>query len=651
MHDRLSAALPAALLSVLVIPARVVAQNEDARPGSPPAAAPAKQDAKPATRSTGANLPKDLILVPGGRITVGKTASEVLDLAQKMQREKQRQADLARQFAHELGQATVTVDPFYLHRTKVTNEQYEFFLKANKDQRFPFRWWKAGEPQHFESCRAKWLEEFPNAKHADLDYWQRHWRELPHKIPPGEEKHPVGHVSWYDAQAFAGWAGMRLPTEVEWVAAATGGKTQEYVLGNEWDKEWLKALQIYTPKDRMAFKPVGSVTAATGPLGHADIVGNSWEWMQDRGYQPINGTELFAKEWAKLKKDKLGELISSSPDWSDDHRILKGGSIYSAEQPYQFRIGFRCSLGADQTVEAIGFRVAKSLMPARDMTISLSRVKFDWSDVGTNRSLRFDDQCGIERYQMNPDGTLILGYHAISFVPLDSFGDTKGQSADKVEEQSREKPLPLGVLLTTEKLAKPALEPGIYTVYYNARGLPKALQQAVRTGHAVLAKLKKLGKPLDDASSDGDAGSDWRLVLKQYGIALETVAGKDPLDKIEALVRNPGGLSVPTDRSHFLIRKTGGDFVAMLEAPPDLAPKAGYTGHKIELSATKDGKEALTFRFGVAFTENVANRNVLFALPVVLEAAPDLAHPWALPDNAALVGPKQGSPSKSGARR
>ena len=107
------------------------------------------------------------------------------------------------------------------------------------------------------------------------------WDDVSEYSPTDE--HPMVHVSWFDAAAYAKWARKRLPTEKEWEWAARGGlKNKEYPWGN--DKSLARDYANYlwmggTDKWARSTAPVGSFK----PNGYGlyDITGNAWEWCQD----------------------------------------------------------------------------------------------------------------------------------------------------------------------------------------------------------------------------------------------------------------------------------------------------------------------------------------------------------------------------------
>lgn len=140
---------------------------------------------------------------------------------------------------------TITTLPaFYIDRYEVTNRQFKKFVEATG--------YKA------EGCWQKY------ATASRLD-------------------HPVIGVSWYDAQAYAQWAGKRLPTGEEWEKAARGGDARRFPWGNQWEPERLNSFE----SNRGNTAPVGSYPRGASPYGVEDMAGNVWEWV-DSWYMPMD---------------------------------------------------------------------------------------------------------------------------------------------------------------------------------------------------------------------------------------------------------------------------------------------------------------------------------------------------------------------------
>jgi formylglycine-generating enzyme required for sulfatase activity len=272
----------------------------------------------------------------------------------------------------------VYVDGFWMDATEVTNEAFARFVAAT----------------HYVTIaeRAPRAEDFPGAPpevlvpgsivfsppdHAvpldnPLGWWRyvpgANWRhpEGPASELRGREKHPVVHVAFEDAEAFARWAGKRLPTEAEWEFAARGGLAGRlYPWGNELTPggKWMANIfegefpQHNTNADGFAgTAPVASFPA--NAFGLHDVAGNVWEWCSD-WYAP-NYFSRAANSGIVVLRNPRGPAQSESFDPAEPgvaKRVQRGGSFLCTDQYCtRYMLGTRGKGAPDTGSNHVGFR-------------------------------------------------------------------------------------------------------------------------------------------------------------------------------------------------------------------------------------------------------------------------------------------------------
>ena len=404
--------------------------------------------------------------------TTPKKVQEILDMSP---------AHRARMriFDGETPEHRVKIAPFFMGTYEVTNEQYKAFVDAT-NRRPPEHWFGDALRQaqrdflENEGLKAKQAkEEARNYKRREWDelakdQWvEANWQTAPWSIPEGTEQHGVSYVDFNDARAYAEWAGLRLPTEDEWVYAARGAQQQEF----PWGDEWNAAGRAHTAELRSGvFRPVGSFPEGKSPFGVLDLSGGLWEWTSSpyTAFPRFKANEYKVVETGKRKPVKK----RAESRFNGAERVVKGGSL--ANPMFAARVNYRQGVIVSQTTAAIGFRVASSGTPGLD------RARALWSSVIRPSSARkddagmaFDRTVGMDRWtEKAAEGSklesygVIEDYESVMFIPRDDLA-LKGA---KLNSTSRVWPVTFGVLQTSIPLAKPALEPGVYFVLYRGQG-------------------------------------------------------------------------------------------------------------------------------------------------------------------------------------
>jgi len=306
-----------------------------------------------------AEAPEGMVWIPGGEFTMGAEHLEA--------------------WANEGPEHRVRVDGFWMDTHEVTNAAFAKFVEATghvttaeqapsleaiMDQSPP------GTPPPPPEMLVPGSLVFakPDGRALGVASWWQwtpgaNWRhpEGPESSIRDRMDHPVVHVSWEDAAAYAEWAGKRLPTEAEWEFAARGGlEGKRFVWGEAPPSDTAIFANIWQgrfPHENLAtdgFERTATV-GSFDPNGYGlhDMAGNVWEWCSD----------WYRANWHERKKaegvveNPPGPPSSFGPE---PQRVIKGGSfLCHASYCSSYRPSARQGQAVDTGTSHVGFRCVK----------------------------------------------------------------------------------------------------------------------------------------------------------------------------------------------------------------------------------------------------------------------------------------------------
>ncbi len=286
----------------------------------------------------------------------------------------------------------VRVSGFWIDRTEVTNRQYDAFVRATgyvTVAERPIVWedlaaqLPPGTPHPGEEALRPGSLVFEEpAEPVPLDRFDLWWvwtpgacwraPEGPGTDLQGRWDHPVVHVAYEDAAAFAAWAGKRLPTEAEWEFAARGGlEGAPFAWGSEpltpercnvWTGSFPNQNSAADGFARTA--PVGSYPA--NGFGLHDVAGNVWEWCSDF-FDPRTYARRAAEGEEAVDPAGPSESVDPRAPFSKVSRVQRGGSFLCNDSYCaSYRPSARMASAQDTGLSHLGFRCVRDGDPPED---------------------------------------------------------------------------------------------------------------------------------------------------------------------------------------------------------------------------------------------------------------------------------------------
>ncbi len=211
------------------------------------------------------------------------------------------------------------LDAYYLGLYCVTNLQYAAFLNAAGPSKADLKRWVRLMDCHLVQAEAEYGVD--REEYGD---------------------HPVVQVTWFGAEAYCEWAGLRLPTELEWEKGARGPQGLVYPWGDDWDPGMCRWAGNRESGRTCA---VDHYPKGASAYGMFNTAGNVWEWCAD-WYDP----DVYYRYAS-------GDLTPPARGWD---KVQRGGS-WDRGDPWVFRSAYRDGNGVPaETSNDLGFRCARS---------------------------------------------------------------------------------------------------------------------------------------------------------------------------------------------------------------------------------------------------------------------------------------------------
>ena len=267
------------------------------------------------------------------------------------------------------------VDGFWMDRAPVTNAQFKTFVKATGHVTvaerppdatlYPF-----ADAEQLKPASIVFVAPPGPIRRGNHYSWWHYiagadWRhpEGPGSSIRGREQHPVVHIAWDDAAAYASWIGKQLPSEIEWERAAWGGREGcEFAWGDALHPGGIPVANTFQgdfPHHNSRLdgyertSPVGAFPA--NGYGLVDMIGNVWEWTTS-WYGPHNAEPSGCCSAAD-EAGREASIDKHSQHGASPRKVVKGGSYLCAPSYCQrYRPAARMAQGIDTSTGHMGFR-------------------------------------------------------------------------------------------------------------------------------------------------------------------------------------------------------------------------------------------------------------------------------------------------------